>query len=401
MANSILTISQITREALRILHQKCQFIGSINRQYDSSFANKGAKIGDTLRIRLPNQYTVTTGATFSAQDTVEQKVDLTVATQKHVGMNFTTAELTLSMDDFSRRIIEPAMSVLAADIEADAISQATKATYNLVGTAGTVPNALSTYLGARTKIQQMLAPPEGRSIMCSAQQSAAIVDALKGLFNDTNQIGKQYKDGMMGRTAGFDWFESESVHTHTNGTQTMVGTVGTTVSTDGTSTLVAAGMGASKTIKAGTVFTVAGVYSVHPQTKNVRSSLQQFVVTADATSDGSGAATLTVSPAMYYGTTARQNISAAPASGAALTGVGSASTAYEQGLAFHRDAFTFATADLVLPDGVDMKARETYDGISMRVVRQYDFNNDKLPCRVDVLYGFAALRPEHACRVTS
>jgi len=401
-SNTLLTPDQITREAIRILHEKCVFARSINREYDSSFAQTGAKIGSTLRIRKPVKYLVSDGATMVKQDTTETSLSLPVTSRKHVGMGFTTNDLSMNIDDFSARFIDPAMSALAATVDADLISQATKATFNQVGTVGTVPNTLKMYLQARAKLNQYLAPKDGRTQILSSVQSAEIVDALKGLFNDTTQVGNQYKEGMMGRTAGADWIETESIHTHTNGTQTMVGTVGTTVSTDGTTTLVAAGMGASKTIKAGTVFTVAGVYAVHPETKVVRNGiLQQFVVVSDATSDGSGAASLTVSPAMYYGSTAMQNISAAPTSTAVLTCVGTASTGYEQALLFQKNAFTFATADLVLPNGVDMASRQNYDGFSLRMIRDYNITDDEIGCRIDILYGFAPLYAEHACRITS
>jgi hypothetical protein len=397
MANSLLTPQQITREALRVLHNKLTFIGAINRQYDDSFAKSGAKIGDTLKLRLPNQFTVRTGATLSAQDINEQSVALQVGTQKGVDMNFSSVDLTLSLDDFSSRVLEPAMAVLAASLEADAVTMY-KDVYQQVGTPGTTPNTLLTYLQARARLNNSLTPMDTlRTAHLSPLATATIVDALKGLFQDSSAIREQYREGSMGRTAGFDWFENPLVPTHTNG-NTVAGVQVNGAAQTG-STLNIKGVTSSAFFAHGTAFTIAGVYEVHPETKAVTSRLQNFVVSADATMGGTTGA-LTISPAIIT-SGATQNVSISPADSAALTIVGAASTAYEQELAFHRDAFAFATADLVMPKGVDFAAREVYDGVSMRIVRAYDINNDAFPCRIDVLYGYQTIRPQMACRVTS
>jgi hypothetical protein len=397
MANSFLTPQQITREALRVLHNKLTFIGNINRQYDDSFAKSGAKIGDTLKIRLPNQYTVRTGKTLSAQDVSEQSVSLQIATQKGVDVNFSSAELTMSLDDFSSRILEPAMAVLASSLEADAFSMY-KDVYQQVGTPGTTPNTLLTYLQARARLNNSLTPMDAnRSTHLSPLATATIVDALKGLFQDSSAIREQYREGSMGRTAGFDWFENPLVPTHTNGTKVAGATVNGASQTG--STLNIGNVANTNTLLKGSVFTIAGVFEVHPETKAVTSRLQQFVVAADATMSGTTGA-ITVSPAIVT-SGAGQNVSASPADTAALSFAGSASTAYEQEMAFHRDAFAFATADLVLPRGVDFAAREVFDGVSMRIVRAYDINNDAFPCRIDVFYGYKTIRPQMACRITA
>jgi hypothetical protein len=399
MANSFLTPQQITREALRVLHNKLTFIGAINRQYDDSFSKSGAKIGDTLRIRLPNQYTVRTGKTLAAQDVTEQSVSLQLATQKGVDVNFSSAELTLDLDDFSSRILEPAMAVLASSLEADAFSMY-KDVYQQVGTAGNTPDTLLTYLQARARLNNSLTPMDtNRTAHLSPLATATIVDALKGLFQDSSAIREQYREGSMGRTAGFDWYENPLVPSHTNGNTVASVTAAASGSTGSGTTLNIAGVTSSSTFARGTVFTIAGVYEVHPETKAVTPRLQQFVVAADAAMSGT-TGSLTISPAIVT-SGAQQNVSAVPANSAALTFTGSASTAYEQEMAFHRDAFAFATADLVLPKGVDFAAREVYDGVSMRIVRAYDINNDAFPCRIDVFYGYKTIRPQMACRVTS
>ena len=393
MANTLLTPTAVTREALRVLHQKLTFIGSINRQYDDSFAKEGAKIGDTLKIRLPNQYTVTSGATLTTQDTAESSVSLQVATQKHVGMNFTSAELTLSMDDFSKRIIEPAMAVLAANVEADALGAMRKDVYqqaNNTSAAITFANVLA----GRRKLNDALAPPGDRTALLSSNDSANLVDALKGLFQDDGQIARQYREGYMGRTAGFDFAESTHLSTQTRGSGNGAYLVNDTIVSGDAVVTVDTGTG---TIKAGEIITFAGCNSVHPETKADSGVPQQFVVTADY---AGGAGDISFSPAMVS-SGAKQNVSALPADNAAITIVGTASTNYGQSLVYHKDAFTFATADLVMPKGVDWGAREVYDGISLRIVRDYDINNDKLPTRVDILYGYKTIRPQLACRLAN
>ncbi len=399
--NTLLTIDMITRRALMILHEKLTFVRSINREYDDQFAKSGAKIGSTLRIRKPAQYLVTDGATMTAADSVEQFTTLAVTTQKNVGIEFTSAEMTLSIDDYADRFLEPAMAAMAAKIEADCIQRATLATWQYVGTAGTVPATLTPYLEARAMLNRALAPKDrNRNMLISSNFSVKIVDALKALTQDDNQIATQYREGHMARAVGFDWAESESMYSLTNGTQTMTGTVTTTVSTDGTTTLSLSGLGASTTVVPGTVFTVAGVFDVHPETKAVRTGLKQFVVVTGGTASGGGVLSVTVAGPIYYAATGRQNVSAAPQAAAVTTFYGTLSTAYESGLAYHKDAFTFATADLELPQGGAKGSRAVYDGISMRIVKGFNITNDTHPARVDILYGFGALRAEHSVRVS-
>lgn len=396
MPNTILTPSAVTREALRVLHQKLNFVGNITREYDSSFAKEGAKIGDSLKIRLPNEYTVRTGATLSTQDTTEASTTLQVSTQKGVDLNFTSADLTMSLDDFSKRILDPAMSVLAANIEADALNMY-KDVYNLVDQDATA-FTWNTVLNGRKTLNDNLAPMDNqRKCLLSTSSSVKLVDALKGLFQDSGEISKQYKEGMMGRSAGFDFYENTLLVPHTTGTavKTTTYTVNGAVTTNGsTSVVVATG---ATTFKQGDVFTVAGCYRVHPETKVSTGALQQFVVTADY---AGGAGTLNFAPAIYT-SGGRQNVVAAGmANGSAIVKVGAgASELLNADLVFHKNAFAFATADLLLPGGVDFASREVMDGISMRIVRQYDISNDKFPTRLDVLYGYKCIRPQLAARL--
>jgi hypothetical protein len=386
MANTILTPTAVTREALRILHQKLNFVGNINRQYDSSYANEGARIGSNLNIRLPNQYVVRTGATLVTQDTTESSVQLQVNTQKGVDLNFTSIDLTLSLDDFSKRILQPAMSVLAANIEADALNM-TKDVYQSIWNGG----AAATYnlaLDARVLLQRALAPTGDRTALMDPKAMADIVKDTKALFNDQASVGTQYKEGYMGRAAGFDWAENTMMPAFTRSAAT--GYLVNGGSQTGSVLNVNTGTG---TPAAGEVFTIANVFSVHPETKVSTGILQQFVIQA-----GSTTTVWNISPALNSAATGVQNVTASPAGGAAITFLGTASTAVQTGLLFHSDAFTFATADLLMPKGVDFSAREVMDGISMRIVRQYAISSDTFPCRLDVLYGYKTIRPQLAVR---
>jgi len=387
MANSLLTPTAVTRESLRILHQKLNFVGNIVREYDDSYAKSGAKIGDSLKIRLPNQYTVRSGATLSAQDTTESSVTLQVATQKGVDLNFTSVDLTLSLDDFSKRIIQPAMSVLAATIEADALSMYKDVSNSIWngGSAATYNKALD----ARVLLQRALAPQSDRMALMDSLAMADVVKDTKSLFNDDSSIAKQYKEGYMGRAAGFDWAENTMMPAHTRGGSN--GAYLTNAGTAQTGSTLVVDTGATAPA-AGDVITIAGVFSVHPETKVSTGILQQFVIGAGATTTS-----FPISPAIVA-TGATQNVTNGAADNQAVTFLGTASTAVQTSLLFQKEAFAFATADLVMPSGVDFASRQVLDGISMRVVRQYDINNDKFPCRLDVLYGYKTLRPQLAVR---
>lgn len=386
MANSLLTPTAVTRESLRILHQKLNFVGNIVREYDDSYAKSGAKIGDSLKIRLPNQYTVRSGATLSAQDTTESSVTLQVATQKGVDLNFTSVDLTLSLDDFSKRIIQPAMSVLAATIEADALSMYKDVSNSIWngGSAATYNKALD----ARVLLQRALAPQSDRMALMDSLAMADVVKDTKSLFNDDASIAKQYKEGYMGRAAGFDWAENTMMPAHTRGGSNGAYLVNGATQTGATLTVDTGATAPSQ----GDIITIAGVFSVHPETKVSTGVLQQFVVGASATTTS-----FPISPAIVT-SGATQNVSGSPADNAAVTFLGTASTAVQTSLLFQKEAFAFATADLVMPSGVDFASRQVLEGISMRVVRQYDINNDKFPCRLDVLYGYKTLRPQLAVR---
>ena len=402
MGNSILTIDMITRKALEILENNLVVTRTVNRQYDSSFAVEGAKIGSTLRIRKPDRALVSEGATLTTQEEDEQYASLTVSSQKHIGVNFSSAEMALSLDDFADRVLKPRISQLASSIDAD-VANAYKKVYNSVGTPGAIPSTSLVLLQAQQKLNENATMMNPRYAVVNPAANASLVEGMKGFFNPSDTISRQFKNGYLGSgILGYDEISmSQSIKQHTNGSRSASATlkVDGAVSVEGQSTLSVDGDSGAVTFKVGDVFTVAGVYAVNPQTRESTGSLQQFTVTADNEATNGSWNSIAVSPAMYTAGQALATISAFPTNNAVVTVVGTASAQYAQNLVYHKDAISFATADLLLPQGVDMASRQVHNGISLRIVRQYDINSDKMPCRIDVLYGYDVIRPEMACRV--
>ena len=400
MSNSILTIDMITRKALEILENNLVLTRNVNRQYDDSFAVEGAKIGSTLRIRLPDRALVTDGAALQVQDDNEQYTTLTVASQKHIGVNFTSAELTMQLDDFAERVLKPRISQLASSIDND-VANAYKSIYSSVGTPGTTPSTSLVLLQGNQKLNEYASPMNDRYATVNPAANANLVEGMKGFFNPTSTIARQFTAGMMGTgVLGYDEVNmSQSIVNHTTGVTPTAPIVATTVTTQGQSTLAISFTSGSPTFKIGDVFTISGRYSVNPQTRQSTGSLQQFVVTSDVTVSSTTTATLSISPALYTSTNALATVDSFPAANDTLTFLGGSATSYPQNLIYHKNAITFATADLLLPQGVDMASRQVHNGISMRIVRQYDINNDRMPCRIDVLYGYSVIRPQMAVRL--
>ena len=375
MANTMLTIDMITKEALRLAHEKAAFLGTINRQFDDSFGRSDGKIGDTLRIRLPSQYVRRQGSrVMDVQDSEQQKTTLVTATQDGVDMRFNSRELALDLDSFSKLHLEPAMATLISGIESDVLQGVSKLVYHVAGTAGTPPADLAAVGAARAKLNQQLAPKDGnRYIQMDSVTMGGMVNGLKGLFQDSTQIKEQYREGMMGRTAMADFYENERIWTMTNGTDVTTVTLDTYTVVDGDADLTVTGFA---TPTAGMVFTIAGVYDCHPETKAAYSHLKQFTILS-----GSTATNVLISPTIYL-TGAKKNVAsstggtAAPSTTAALVFIGAASTSYAQNLMYHKDAFTFATAELPLMTSSEKCVRQTYDGLSLRVWQDSDIRND-------------------------
>jgi len=414
MANSIVTPQWITRESLRILHQKTNFIGRVNRQYDDRFVVAGAKVGTTLSVRLPNKYIIRSGAPISAQNTVERFVNLPVATQKGVDTNFSSVELTMQVDDFAERILKPAVARLAANIEADALTMV-KSTYNTVGAYNTTVG-FNTLAAANRILDDQLAPRDGlRTLTLGTQGVRDFMTDTKGLFHAGKALDEQFLEGELDNVLGFDTFSNSLVVPYTVGawgasTPVMInsgspqGQTGVGNAYVATQTISTTGWASgASTLNAGDVITIAGVFAVHDETKANLGYLKQFVVTT-TTSDVTGAmATLPISPAIIAGG-AYQNVSNLPAINSAIVVFAPASSIVAQNIAFHRDAFIFASADLILPGSINKEEfaeREEFEGISLRVVRRFDINNDFMPCRIDVLYGYVPALIETSVRTIS
>jgi hypothetical protein len=402
MSNSLVTIDMVTREALRIAHESCQFIGTVDRQYDDSFAKTGAKIGTALRVRKPNQYQRTTGSrVMDVQDQNESTATITVATQDHVDMRFNSAELALSIDEISRRYIEPAVKVLVSGIEADFLAYATKATAQVAGAAGTAITTLATPGAARAKLNQQLAPKSDRFIQMDSVTMGGLVNGVAAYFNPSGAIEKQYREGLVARTSMADYYENERVWTLTNGSDVTIDTDAAALVTDGGNTLDFHTLTAA-TVSPGAVFTIAGVYDCHPETKTAYPHLKQFTLVSGGATSGSSV----ISPAVYL-TGPKKNVVSSTGGTLAttdfnaktMTFIGNASASYVQPLMYHKEAFQFITADLPLMDDAAKCVRRQQDGLSMRVWQASDIRNDELLMRIDILYGMAALRPEWACRL--
>lgn len=406
MSNSLLNISMITREALMELKNQLAFSAHVNRSYDDKFAREGAKIGQVINIRKPLRYETTSGKALTVQDSEDQSVALTLDSQEHVGMQFSSKELTLNIEDFRKRYIQPAVTALANKIDLDGTSQYVNV-FSSVGTPGTQPTALTTALQAGQKLYENGAPRDGNiAMVCPPSTEVAFVGAGISLFNDQKELGMQYKKGRMGRAAGFDWYMDQNMPTHTVGALGGTPAVKTTLSSQGATSFDIDGASTSVTgyLKQGDVISIAGVYAVNPQTRQSTGSLKQFVVTADVNTDGGGEATVPVSPEIRT-TGPYATVDSFPADGDAVTIFGHASSyaaaVSPTSMAYHRDAFALGMADLELPGGVDMagRASDPDAGLSIRIISDYDINNDNKPTRLDALYGWKTIYAELACRV--
>jgi P22 coat protein - gene protein 5. len=410
MSNTILTPTIYTMECLRILENNLVFAKNASREYDPKFGVSGAKIGYTLNIRRPARYTVSTGAALDVQDYTETSIPLTLTTQAHVDTTFTTADMTVSLDEFSDRVLKPVMPALANKVDFDGLVNAQNTVGQHVGTPGTLPATAAAILAAGQMLDEHGTPRDGqRSAVFDPASQAALIGGLSGLFNSQSRLAEQFEQGEFvdaRATLGFLLAMDQNVSFHTvgalGGTPAVNGgSQGITSGWANTTSLVTDGWtaAAAQRLNAGDIFTIAGVYSVNPQNRTTTGQLQQFVVTADASSDGSGNLTAVISPAIISDG-AFQNVTAAPADGALITVVGTAATAYRRNLAYHKDAFRLGTADLIeVSQFGAWGARKNYKGISMRVARQYLIATDTVPCRTDILYGWGTVYQELATQV--
>jgi hypothetical protein len=412
MSNNLLTISKITNEALMVLENELTFTGQVDRNYDDQFAVVGAKIGQTVNVRRPGRFLGAVGPNLVVEDFNETSVPVTLSTQFQVSTQFTTQDLALSLDMFSDRILKPAIATVANKMDRDGLLVAKNNTANIVGTAGTAPTGLITYLTAAAYLDSEGAPRDGRrSCTIEPFTSSTIVDSLKGLFVPTEQISSQYTKGLMGRdSGGMNWYMDQNVVSQTFGSYSSATlscnvTTATGFLTSGwaySSNITIGATSAAATLNQGDTFTIAGVFAVNPQNRQSYGKLRNFVVQSTTAIGSGGTATVTVVPAVI---TAGQfqNVSVTSSGSQTVTPFNNTGVTSPQNILMHRNAFTLACADLELPEGVHFAGRASDKelGLSIRVVRQYTINNDSIPTRLDVLYGWAPLYPELACRVAS
>lgn len=402
MANTFNNIKDapgiIAKAAAQTLKDNLVFCETIDKADASDFDGKnGYKSGDTVFTSVPARYVPQNSfdITSSIQDSVEEKRALTLDTISTVGMEIDSFEFATEVElkNVIKRFVMPAAESIAQDVERRFIEKATKATYNSTGTAGSNAFGVSDVLAGRTKLNQNLCPRGDRSFLLNSASGALAVDARKGLFQDSDKIAKQYEMGMVGRADGFDWYENELLHVHTNGTDITGGAMNGSTS-EGATAITVDGLSGAPT--EGTVFTIAGVNMVHPITKQDMGVPQQFVVGAGATTTS-----VPVSPAIYAASNGLQNVSALPADDAALVFVGAASTAYTQNLQYHKNAFKMVSVPLIMPTKAEVAAQETVDGITVAVIRDFDVLERRMITRLDFLGGLSAVRPEWANRITA
>lgn len=404
MPNTILNPTIIAKAAVRILDNELNIANCVYRDYESEFNNNvnGYKVGSSVSIRKPTQFTVRSGATASTQDVVEGTTTVTVSNQRGVDFQFTSQQLTLNIGELSERVLKPAMVQLANQIDRDVLNLYSKV-WNYVGTPGSNVNGFASFARAAQRMDEMAVPMDDRYAFVSPADNWGAISNLTGLYIQQS-AEKAYRKGSLGDVANMSVYSAQNVQTFTTGTRTngTVNGASQNVTYSGaqansyTQSFNVTGIGATNTVVAGDVFTVAGVFAVNPVTKAVMPYLQQFTVTANATA-AAGAATLTISPPMIA-SGAFQTVSAAPANGAAVSWLGTASTSYAQNMAFHKNAFALTVVPMEMPAGAVTPTRQSYKGLSVRLIPYYDGTNDISNYRLDVLYGVDAIDPRLAVR---
>ena len=396
MANTLLTINMITREAVRLWKNTNAFMRNMSTSYDDQYARTGAKIGSQLRIRLPVDFTVRTGEAASFQDVSEQFTTLTMATQQGVDMSFPSIDLTLSVDDFAERYIAPAVNNLAGTVAANIMSGSEGGVCNYVDNESggvIITPSSTTFLTANAILDTQSAPTMNHRVVVNPFTDARVAGALTGLFNPVPEISEQYRSGGMKNALGLDWMKDQTVIMHTNGsfsagTVSGAGQSGTTITTGAI----------TGTLNKGDIITIANVNGVNRVFKASYGQLRQFVVTSNVASGGTS---IPIYPALIASSNGvaggpqqqYQTVDSTPANGAAITLQGPASAVFRKNIAFTPEMVTMATADLEIPPDVQ-SARHEFDGVSMRMVRQYIVGTDQTGTRLDIVYGFLYVRPE-------
>jgi hypothetical protein len=374
-----------------ILENNLVMAGKVNRQFENQFV----KIGDTITVRKPNKFVVTDGPGLVIQNVTEPSTSITISNQKVIGFLFSSRELTLIIEEFSERYLKPAAVALANKVDFDLLSLYSQVN-NEVGTPGTNPNNYSFLAEVGQRMDDGAVPADGRVLVLNPAANWALATAISQSY--VRSVAEPAFKGFLAAIANFEIYLDQNVQSQ------RVGAYGGTPVVNGASqtgsSIVTSGWTANQAglLRRGDVITFQGVFAVNPQSFVTVGSLMNFVITSDVASDGAGNATLPIYPAITI-TSAYQTVDSTPANGAAITVKGNASISYAQSLGFVRDAFGLVTVPKELPDGVDFKARENYKNMSLRIIRQYDINNDVLPTRLDLLYGVSCFYPELACRL--
>lgn len=396
-SNVLLTTQLVVDTAMAVLFQTPTFLDKINTQYDSKFSGKGAQVGDTVSVRVPQRALIRDGRVMNIQPQIDQVVPVKIQKQLGVDVGATSASMALDINDFQEEFIDTKIPDLVAAVEQYALAQCIPTVYNHAdGSFGSF-NTSNQALSAGKYLADNLAPPGNRTMLINTLANTEVVPALQGLFNPQTTIGDQFREGLMGRnTLGFDWYQTTLMPTYTRGGANGSYVLNGVPASGATTAVVATGSG---TFVVGDIFTIAGMNAVHPQTKTDMGYLRKFVITA---AFAGGAGTITFSPALNYAVGSQQNVTAAPATNAAVTILGAASTLYQQNIAFSKDAFYFVTADLPLPKGMGVEcASRTWKGITMRFMNGFDISQDMFVSRFDILFGAGPLRPELACRLSN
>lgn len=397
MANTLITCSIVAKEALAVLENMLNFAAGVNRDWEAEFTgnqSRGYSPGSTINIKKPPRYTYRAGRVAVPQATVETTIPLTLS-QGGVDLNFNSFERTLSLQQLNQKL-QAAMATVVNEIDRQGLDLARLATFNAIGTPGTLPTSQATALAAITglnqRLDEMAAPRDKmRSLISNPALNGSLIQGFAGLFNNADKISKQFGTGMMVDSLGLQYAMDQNVAIHTNGTA-VVGT--NTVNGAGQSGSTITVTALNGTITRGSKVTFTGVFAVNPQSRASTGTLAQFTVTADA---AAAATSLLVSPALVA-TGAFQNVTALPANGAFVTIFGTASGSYNANVAYHKDAFTLAMVPMWEPpkNGVLDVAMESYNGMNLKVTQFYDGINDNCIMRMDVLFGWAATYPELA-----
>jgi hypothetical protein len=395
--NTLITPTIIAKEALMQLENNLGMANNVHREYVKEFK----KVGQTVTIRKPVKFRTKDGATLDKVSIYERSDTFTISSRKHVAWDFSSLELTMTVEEYSERYIKPACIALANKVDADGLALY-KDVYNCVGTPGSTPNSFDDLALGAIRLDEEACPTQDRKAVLNPKASWKIAGGQIALFHQ-QMVKEAYMKGTLGFIAGFDCMMDQNVNVHTvgaySGTPLMNG-----ATAEGATELVTDGWDASAVLAEGDVFTIAGVYAVNPVSGASTGVLRRFVCTSEATADGSGNMTIPISPTIYSASANEtylpyQTVDAVPADGAAITVLGTASAQYPQNLCFSRNAFGLVTVPIELPDGAAFKARESYNGLSIRVVKDYDITNDLDVIRLDILYGWKTLYPDIATRL--